>query len=1269
MQFRMMLVTLIALLLVAPVSATETENQGMRVLAPRSKVVIDGKTDDWDLSAGMLACPDVENQREETAIWLHTMWDKDYLYVLARFTDLTPLNNPGQTVADYGFNGDSLQFRIITNAGGKEPFGNHFTCWHGVDNTDVIKIEKGVTFKGGVLKDAKLEGALQAFTVNADGRGYVQEIALPWKFVTADGQPLKPGDSFRMTFEPNFTIGRKGRVSVKELFEPGERVDRIFTFMASRCWGTATLLSQTSVDPQPLRLSDGRTFKVHMDKGEPRVDWTGLDQSREPEGFKPITFTMPEDGHLSLHLLNSDGQVVCQLLNDAFYTAGEHTVMWDGLGSWSARQPGDTLEPGAYSWKAIWHKGIGLRLTGWACNGGIAPWDGATGKENWGGDHGSPIAAAADGSRVYLGWSGAEAGKALLCVDKKGNVQWSNNRAGISGVKAMASDGKVVYVLGGKSGEASGGGAIYKLSTRDGSYRTWDDPVRKDIADIIVKELWGEGQTGPTKADDIALCGDAIVLSFNEAGKLALLDTKTGKLIKTIDAPAPTAMATLDATHVAVISNANSVLAIDVTNGQSKALLANVPNMKALAVHGENVFVALGEPDNRVHVYSMEGKEIRTIGREGGRAKLGKWNPDGMAFVSSIAVDADGKLWVSERDGAPKRMSVWDTASGAFVDEFFGPSSYGAVGGAICPTDPMVMVGQGCEWRLDPATGRAACVSVITRDGMNNSRFGRGSNGRLYLAVCEGWIHGPSDVTIFERVGEGDYKRRAAFHYSGKDKEAKTRFWADRNGDEKEQDDESVTIDGTLYFSRWYMNFSPDMTITCRDGRMLSVTGYTDCGAPLWNVQSPKMITPNGVVSADGTMELLNAAYNADFSESKCVDTASGKVLWSYPNNYVGVHGSHNAIPPEIGLIRGAYEPCGVAKLPEPIGNIWVIPTNMGEWHILTGDGFYLTRLFQPDQLKVRWPEQAVPGAIMDNTPPGMGGEDFGGSVTLADDGNLYVQAGKTGFWNVRIVGLDTVIALGNGSVSLSADDVTKSRGYRERALQAAIGTPTMTIRHATPKFTGALGRDFAGDRGVNFMKQDEAKVRFVGAWDEAKLYLGYEVADPTPWVNGAEDATSMYLNGDTVDFQLAADPAAKPDRKDAAAGDLRLSIGDFKGTPTAVLYRPVWTDKHPHTFSSGVIKDYTLDSVTRLDGVDIKVTKSSRGYTIEAAIPLASLGLTLKPGMTLRGDIGVTHGDAAGKRTRLRTYWANQHTGIVDDAVFELMLEPRYWGDMKFEP
>ncbi len=184
---------------------------------------------------------------------------------------------------------------------------------------------------------------------------------------------------------------------------------------------------------------------------------------------------------------------------------------------------------------------------------------------------------------------------------------------------------------------------------------------------------------------------------------------------------------------------------------------------------------------------------------------------------------------------------------------------------------------------------------------------------------------------------------------------------------------------------------------------------------------------------------------------------------------------------------------------------------------------------------------------------------------------------------------------------------------------------------------------------------------------------------DATPWVNGAEAPEFLYAGGDTVDFQLGTDPKADPKRSEAVPGDLRLSIGPLKGTPTAVLFRPKSADKAPKKFYSGVVRDgYTIESVTVLPvggaslprvQITVAIHRDKKGYTVEAAIPLAALGIKPSDGLTLRGDFGVTHGDAAGKDTVLRTYWSNQATGIVNDEVFELKLEPRNWGELIFRP
>lgn len=1278
-------IPLLLLAIQIPAHATPTENNGLRVLPAPAHVVIDGKTDDWDLSAGIFCCDDVENQRDHIAVWLHAMYDKDYLYILARYTDETPLNNPGQTIADYGFAGDCLQFRVITNPGTDGERTSAWDCWKGKDGADVIQGQYGKRGKtlapeDAPVKNAKTQGAQQAFTINPDGKGYVQEIAIPWKFLNRDGAAPAPGTGFKLTFEPNYTVGLKGRLSLKDLFMANVRPDRVFTFMAIPCWGIATIQPAPGpVTPQPVRLADAREFPVKMVKGLPTIDWTGLIKTVELQGFKAIRFTMPEDGFISLNIKAADGTVVRQLLNAAPYTKGEHEVKWDGLTNLNAHQPGEPVPAGTYNWDALFHKGIGLKLRGWACNAGSAPWDNGP-TTNWGGDEGNPTATAADDTQVYLGWACAEAASALVACDLDGNVKWKNKHGGIAGVKAIAAADGIVYVMGGSAYGTAGtmdGGAVYKLKATDGDYVLWGEG---SSVDLMVKTLWDDAPDAPVKADNIAARNGKLYLSFTAAGKILVLDGKSGKLLQTLVAQAPGALQVGSDGVVYAVSEGNSVVSIDST-GTAKPLISSLSNAAALAMDKDAyLYVGVGDPDNQVKVFDARGKPLKTIGRAGGRALIGPWTPDGMRFVNSLAVSPNGRLWAAEKDSYPRRISSWDTKTGTLVKEFFGSTSYGALGGAIDPLDPNIMVGQGCEWHLDPATGRSTCSAVITRDGMENSRFGIGNNGRLYLAVAPTWTHEMPFTTIFERTKDGQYKMRSKFYYEGVDPKTKrpteTRYWADIDGNGQEESEEMTTVPGDLHFSGWYMAFAPDLTFYSRY-QQFKVTGFTPAGAPLYDLTKPVQLphsdegggmgATSGMGSADGKLMMYNGKYGVDRGTFNVYDIASGKQKWSYPDNFVGVHGSHNATPAEIGMIRGAFDIAGTAKLPEPVGNIWVIPTNVGEWHILTGDGFYLTRLFEGDQLKVKWPPEAIPGADMSCAPCGMGGEDFGGSIAYGKDGRLYFQSGKTGFWNLEVTGLDTVKAISGKTIKISDGEVTQARALRESQMQTVVGKRSFVIKKNTPVLTGNFNNDFKGSEILAFQKTQEAAVRVAAAWDDQNLYIGWDVADETPWKNSAKAAEDMYVSGDTVDFQLGTDPKADKNRGQAVAGDLRISIGNFQNNPTAVIYRKVSAIKKPKTFSSGVIHNYPMDFVDVLANAKTTVKTRTNGYMVETVIPLSDLGLKPAAGLNLTGDFGVTHGDAGGTRTRLRTYWNNQHTGLVDDAVFELQMEPKNWGALQF--
>jgi len=1232
--------------------ATETENFGIKVLPTPGNMKVDGRIDDWDLSGGIFACGDAEVLREKVATWVHLMYDKENLYVLSRWIDETPRNNPGSTAGDMGFAGDCLQVRIAMNMGEPEERFSQVSAWYGSKDekhvVDIDFIRYGGGKSQGKYRDAREHGAKQAFSVDEDGKGYVQELSLPWKMLTRDQRPREAGDSFVVTVEPNFTAGAYGRITVKDIFRPGVTIDRVFTFFGHPCWGEARILGRGRVKPQPVRLADAREFEVRMEEGVPVVDWTGLIQSKKLLGHKVIPFTMPDDGYVSMHIRNSGGEVVRQLLTCAFRAKGEHVTRWDGLTtkflfqSRERQDLGEPLPPGKYSWSGIYHKGIGLRWRGWASNGGVVPWDSADGKGNWGGDHGVPASVATDGERVYLGWSGAEAGKALVAVDLAGSTQWLHKRGGFGGVSYSATDNGIVYCVAQKS-------SVFRLDAARGVYSSWEG---REVADIDVKTLGL-----PKSISGLSARDGKLYVSFTSENLLAVLDGKTGALVRKLKVATPAySLPTRD--DLLYVSSANSVLALDPQTGATEPFITGIPGASGLAVDAAgNIYVASSETC-QVHVYSAEGEKKTRIGRSGGRARVGMFDPSGMLNPGGIVVDPEGKLWVMEQADFPKRISVWDTGTGKFVKQFFGPTHYGASGGAISARDPDLMIGDGVEWQLDPETGRAKCVATIRQDISTFTRFCYSPKGDEYVAFLRG------GVEVYERLGAGKYRLRASIK-GGKEG---TVFWSDENGDQKVQDHETYRAEQNLvlagYFG-WSFSMNTDFTLYPNGGYQVKLSGYTKCNAPKWDVAGMKKMPPLSAALSSLDNKLV-ASQNGN-SFMKCYETDTGKLLWSYPNGFFGVHGSHKAPPPVEGMLRGVFGFVGSAKVDGVAGDIWAMNSNVGEWHVINGEGFYLTRLFQGNPLNVQFPERATPGAMVDNIPPGLGGEDFGGSMVQGEDGKVYIQAGKTALWNLEVVGLDTVKRLGSGSVTIEPGDLATAQGFLDRYNQQSVGTRNMEVVKMTPTFTGDIIKDFNVKTPASFQKLPSSAVKVAAAWDDDMLYLGYDVNDTSPWVNKAKTVDNMYASGDTVDFQLGIDADAEK-HDNAILGDLRLSIGTFDGKPAAVIYRrKAGYKKNRKVYNSGVFKNFVMESVLVVEGAEIKVTKRNRGYVLEAAIPLAALGFKPEDELALRGDFGVTHGDPGGNDTVLRSYWNNQATGIVNDEVDELRMLPANWGQLVF--
>jgi hypothetical protein len=70
----------------------QSQNEGILVLPAPQKVTVDGDLKDWDLSGRIWIFAD-KAVRDRYSVKLSAMWDKDNLYLAARWNDPTPMHS------------------------------------------------------------------------------------------------------------------------------------------------------------------------------------------------------------------------------------------------------------------------------------------------------------------------------------------------------------------------------------------------------------------------------------------------------------------------------------------------------------------------------------------------------------------------------------------------------------------------------------------------------------------------------------------------------------------------------------------------------------------------------------------------------------------------------------------------------------------------------------------------------------------------------------------------------------------------------------------------------------------------------------------------------------------------------------------------------------------------------------------------------------------------------------------------------------------------
>jgi len=507
--------------------------------------------------------------------------------------------------------------------------------------------------------------------------------------------------------------------------------------------------------------------------------------------------------------------------------------------------------------------------------------------------------------------------------------------------------------------------------------------------------------------------------------------------------------------------------------------------------------------------------------------------------------------------------------------------------------------------------------------------------------------------------------------------------WSDLNSDGKIQKEEVSFARG----SAGGLTVMPDLSIVAsRVGETttrFAPVKFTDKGVPVYDLNAGQTLATGvlgpassggdqALVSADGWAVItLGIKPLTGFSLS---GVYKGKPKWSYPSLWPGLHASHESPSHEFpGELIGTTRLLGGFITPSSdSGPVWGVNGNQGNMYLLTADGLFVATLFKDVRQGILWAmPKAERGMLLNELT--LHDENFWPSITQTGDGKIYVL---TNSCLVRVDGLESIRRLPTGKISISADDLKKAQAYQieyeaQRLKNQGSGILTVAIRPEAPVIDGKID-DWKDAGWVDIDK------RGVAAWFDSNtrpynvtaamakagdcLYVAYRTGDKDLLRNSGDTPNAAFKTGGALDLMLGTDPKADPNRTVPAEGDIRLLVTQVNGKTLATLYRAVVPGtKEPVPFSSPW-RTITFDKV---EDVSAQVRFAGTDGNFEIAVPLSVLGLDAKPGLKIKGDVGILRGN--GFQTMQRVYWNNKATGITSDVPSEAELTPQLWGKLEF--
>lgn len=1241
------------------------------IAVPAGAIDVDGvlSPDEWDAATATTIASEPTLMPNRYAVDVHWAYAPAGLYIGMRWRTAGPhlnISDPRRT--DHGYDGgDAVQIRLATDR------VTHIDAWyHDQSRTGTIGLAYGARFNEGTVANALAKGARMALK-DSPGGGYTQEMFLPWALITRTGEALAEGQRFR---------------SILDVFFSGLEGNRLPFILNAR-------------------LAAG--------------------------GGVAIPVSTPRDGYYSAVIEDPDTrQVVRRLWNAVKATRGQTLPGWDGLTDDGAVAPAKT-----YQVRGLHHTGVAARYLSSLGNPGTPTWQTDDGTGDWGGDHGNPNSVASDADGVVLGWPAAEDGYGVIGCDTDGRKRWgffgtpANQGYGDCGVGLVAVDGDKVfvasevhvnppkgasYLAGFRSAvscldRATGRRAGFSLkepftvvanlessTTRMGWW--WDLwPTRDFSLDTrSISEDYGfSGRVIGGNLVGLAAAKGRLYVAFRTDGCIKVYDSATMAELAVWKLDKPGGLCATPDGGLLAISGAQ-VVSLDPATGAATRVVRS--GLKApvgvAAARDGSIFVSEWADAQCVRVFTRDGSMVRSIGRPGGRPWVGAYDASGMLMPRGIAIDAKGRLWVAEDDNHPRRISVWDAASGRLVKEFVGGTLYGGIsGGQIATWDPSRAITAGMWFGIDLGREGYRPLSTLDRrrgidqpfafDYNDNAapakRFMRAGERRFLTS-------GQQYLALGELQADGTWKALCAFGRANAKAEAQLRWgeapwpaffqkhpkdnyiWIDRNRDGACQEDEfqwrTADKDIGSWSVYWQVGAFDDgfnAYLGSNGNRVVRIPfgGWDAEGLPRFDIARADVVAslPAGEFQAatvDPKTEQVFTVIEANSRRWKNRDPglysfrADGSLWWR-------ILGNEDVRP--LGNINGECV-MGPVDAGGEAGRI----VSTTQWHglhvpLITVDGIYIGRVLRDPA------EGGEPG-------PDMFRGECIQYLNRLDDGRVILAHGKNVHHFFAIDGLDTVRRFA-ASVTLTPEEVSRAQARLQERNAGAKQAEAVAIelRRDPVMVDGRLDEWAVVAATTVGQPEGGPRAQIMLRSDGRTLWAAWKVAKNGGYRNAGEDPTRLFLSGDAVDLHLCTDAAPVAGRAEPGPGDCRIVLGRCGTDGVAVVYRvKARGPARPQAFSSPN-RQVVFEQVERLAGAQVAVADVDGGYVVEAALPVQALfddPDALWQGRRILGDVGVVVADATGRRVA-RMYRFNRAAHIVNDVPSEAVLLPGQWGALEVRP